>query len=94
MVHEYAHSDYAQCQFTKISTEEIVSLRAAILKYCEFDTLSWSCSGRLGSTTTYSVTFNLGRIVGARSCFLIELVTLLSSCTRQFLRQQKSCVVR
>ena len=31
---------YAKCQFTEISTEEIASLRAALLKYCELDTLA------------------------------------------------------
>ena len=31
---------YAKCQFTEISTEKIASLRAALLKYCELDTLA------------------------------------------------------
>jgi hypothetical protein len=29
---------YAKCQFTEISTQEVASLRAALLKYCELDT--------------------------------------------------------
>jgi hypothetical protein len=31
---------YAKCQFTEISNEEVASLRAALLKYCELDTLA------------------------------------------------------
>ena len=31
---------YAKCQFTEIFTEETASLRAALLKYHELDTLA------------------------------------------------------
>lgn len=31
---------YAKCQFTEISPQEVDSLRAALLKYCELDTLA------------------------------------------------------
>ena len=31
---------YAKCQVNEISNEEVASLRAALLKYCELDTLA------------------------------------------------------
>ena len=31
---------YAKCQFTEISSKGIAFLRAAVLKYCELDTLA------------------------------------------------------
>ena len=35
-----AMTAYARCQFTQMSDEEIASIRAALLKYCELDTLA------------------------------------------------------
>ena len=35
-----AMTAYARCQFTEMSDEEIASIRAALLKYCELDTLA------------------------------------------------------
>lgn len=35
-----AMTAYARCQFTEMTAEEVESLRAALLKYCELDTLA------------------------------------------------------